>query len=221
MYIRLDFNNSDYILLFKQDIPAHRHRIIRAYHVELLQKISDSSFPVWPPEEIAEDVYKHFNLYIRKLFSVLNLKIDPDDLTPASRHHFCICTEPVGDSETYRPGLSLLEQLMGFSLKEVPPPDPNTPEYPTTGDEVLDVKVDLFLIFKRHAPKLWESHSLEELALMSRQANERMRDPNQESDKDWIDFKEAMEELPELFVQSKEAVLLKLEQLNICIPHAF
>jgi hypothetical protein len=86
---------------------------------------------------------------------------------------------------------------------------------------VLDVKVDLFLIFKRHAPKLWESHSLEELALMSRQANERMRDPNQESDKDWIDFKEAMEELPELFVQSKEAVLLKLEQLNICIPHAF
>jgi hypothetical protein len=53
MYIRLDFNNSDYILLFKQDIPTHRHRIIRAYHVELLQKISDSGFPVWPPEEIA------------------------------------------------------------------------------------------------------------------------------------------------------------------------
>ena len=62
---------------------------------------------------------------------------------------------------------------------------------------------------------------MEELALMSRQANERMRDPNQESDKGWADFKEAMEELPELFIQSKDAILLKLEQLNICIPHAF
>ena len=221
MYIRLDFNNSDYILLFKQDIPAHRHKIIRAYHVELLQKISDSGSSVWPPEEIAEGVYKHFNLYIRKLFSVLNLKIDPDDLTPVSRHYFCICTEPIGDGDTYRPGLSLLEQLMGFSLKEVPPPDPNAPEYPTTGDEVLDVKVDLFLIFKRHAPKLWESHSLEELALMSRQANERMRDPSQESDKDWTDFKEPVEELPELFTQSKEIIILRLQQLNIPVPYAF
>lgn len=219
MVICLEFNNSDYRLLFKHDIPASKHKIIRAYHIYLLEKIAASpDFPLWPPGNIPSEFY----FYIEKLFTILELNINPIDLTPISLHLFCICTEPVliGE-ESYRTGLSQLEQLMGFSLKEVPPPDPNAPEYPTTGDEILDVKVDLFLIFKRHAPKLWESHSLEELALMSRQANERMRDPNQESDKDWADFKEAEEQLPELFIQSKEIILLKLKQLSIPVPYAF
>lgn len=219
MYIRLDLNNFDFRLIFKHDIPASKHKIVRAYHVELLQRLSESGIDVWPPETAAPRIYNHdiFNLYIKRLFLALDLGLDPDDINPVSLHHFCICTEPTEE----RFGLSWLEQLMGFSIAPAAPPDPNAPQFPTTGDDVLDVKVDLFLIFKRHAPKLWESHSLEELALMSRQANERMRDPSEETDKDWQDFQpEQQEELP-LFVTNKDLILTKLQERNIPVPYDF
>ena len=216
-WTRLDFVDNHFQLLFKSDIPAIKHQRIRAYHLELLQELS--GMPVWPPDEVAEVLYKNFPLHYQKVGELLGLECDR--LTDESRHLLLVCTAPVGEDESVRPGLSQIEQLMGYSLEksaEVVVDDGR--EVPTTGDYVLDVKTDLYLIFKRHAPKLWEIHSLEECALLCKQANERMKDPDEaDNGKGWGKEVEVVDD--EIFLEKKEEILLGLSAIAVIPPEGF
>lgn len=221
-YVKLDFINGDFRLIFKEDISASRHRIIRAYHLELLQLISSSGYHVWPIEAAIDLYYlPRISRYIHLLFDALNFGINPEELLPTALHEFVVCTEPVGD----RPGLSQLEQLMGFTLAEEDSPaiaDTSTSaenkKIATTEDEILDIKVDIFLIFKRHAPDLWQEHSLEQLAKIAKQASERMKSADEIDDSDWQDFEITPEELPQVFVDNELLIIEELKKRNIPLP---
>ena len=219
-WIKLNFNDNNFLLLFKSDIPAIKHQKIRSYHLELLQELS--GMPVWPPEEVAEVLYKNFSIHYQKVTELLSVGCGSyvglcDRLTDESRHLLLVCTAPIGD----RPGLSQIEQLMGYSLEktaEVVVDDGRVA--PTTGDYVLDVKTDLYLIFKRHAPKLWEIHSLEECALLCKQANERMKDPDEADDgKGWTKKVEVADD--EIFLEKKQEILLGLSAIGVTPPEGF
>ncbi|PHJ64931.1 hypothetical protein VF04_03845 [Nostoc linckia z7] len=217
MWKRLDFIDGDFTLLFKSDIPGQLHLQIRAYHLELQQELS--GIPVWPVDEVSAVLYANFGKHYHKITELL--KLDCDRLTDESRHLLLVCSAPVGEGENFRPGLSYLEQLMGYSLEEKPmqstfigaPP-------PTTGDYILDVKTDLYLIFKRHAPKLWQTHSLEECALLCKQASERMKDPDEREEfTGWDKKTEVVDD--EIFLEKKLYILERLSAIGVIPPEGF
>lgn len=215
-FCRLDFNDLDFQLLFKSDIPATKHQRIRAYHLELLQQLS--GMPVWPPEEVGAVLYEHFSVYYQKVGELLGVKCDR--LTDESRHLLLVCTAPIGDEGEMRPGLSQIEQLMGYSLENKVEVALDGRVAPTTGNYVLDVKTDLYLIFKRHAPKLWEIHSLEECALLCKQANERMKDADDVDDsKGWGKKVDAVDD--ERFLEKKADIILALGAIGVTVPDGF
>lgn len=214
-WCRLDFVEGDFRLLFKSEIPGSKHQIIRAYHLELQQELS--GMPVWTPEEADTALYKIFAPYYRKVAELLG--IECDRLTQKSRHFLLVCTEPVCNDENLRPGLSFLEKLMGYSL-EAKVQQESKSSVPTTGDYVLDIKTDLYLIFKRHAPKLWKTHSLEECALLCRQANERMKDPDDIDDGEgWGKKVEVVDD--EIFLEKKQEIILGLNAIGVKVPEGF
>jgi len=213
---RLNFKDGDFKLLFKADIPGVKHQSIRAYHLELQTELS--GMPVWPPEEVATVLYENFAPYYQKVTQLLG--VECDRLTDESRHLLLVCTRPVGEGESLRPGLSFLEKLMGYSLEKTEPVTDIGKSVPTTGDYVLDVKTDLYLIFKRHAPKLWEMHSLEECALLCRQANERMRDPDEaDNEEGWEKKVEVVDDA--IFLEKKSEILLRLSAIGVIPPEGF
>jgi hypothetical protein len=213
---RLNFKDGDFKLLFKADIPGVKHQSIRAYHLELQTELS--GMPVWPPEEVATVLYENFAPYYQKVTQLLS--VECDRLTDESRHLLLVCTNPVGEGESLRPGLSFLEKLMGYSLEKTEPVTDSGKTAPTTGDYVLDVKTDLYLIFKRHAPKLWEMHSLEECALLCRQANERMRDPDEaDNEEGWEKKVEVVDDA--IFLEKKAEILLRLSVIGVIPPEGF
>ena len=216
-WTRLNFTDNDFQLLFKSDIPAIKHQKIRSYHLELLQELS--GMPVWPPDEAAQVLYETFPLHYQKLTELLELECDR--LTDESRHLLLVCTAPVGEGESIRPGLSQIEQLMGYSLEKSSVVVVDDGSFvPTTGNYVLDVKTDLYLIFKRHAPKLWEIHSLEECALLCKQANERMKDPDEADDgKGWGKKVDVVDD--EIFLEKKEEIVLRLSAIGVIPPEEF
>ncbi|MCC5616535.1 hypothetical protein LC605_15935 [Nostoc sp. CHAB 5836] len=115
-WTRLNFIDNDFHLLFKSDIPAIKHQKIRTYHLELLQELS--GMPVWPPDEVAEVLYNNFPIHYQKVVQLLGVKCDAvrgasgrvgglcQRLTHESRHLLLVCTAPVGEGESLRPGLS-------------------------------------------------------------------------------------------------------------------
>lgn len=219
--VKLNYQNGDFRILLKSDIPASKHRLVRAYLLEMHSAMAGKA--AWPIKEYAESLYRSYTPYYAKIFRLLGID-DFEHLTPSHRHFFLVCTEPV--EEYSRLGLCWLEQLMGFSYEPPSEPTPATNKAPppTTGDEALDVFVDLCLIFKKQAPLIWQSCSLEECALMCRQANDRMRDPEDTEAGEWIPDAENQELLtPEdgKFAQNKSLIVEKLTAMNLRLPDDF
>lgn len=220
-YWRLDFTDRDFKLIFPCQIPLTRHGIVRAYHLELLKAVQNLT--VWPPpddfDEDSWDLYPDFSLYYQKVMSLVDTSINCDRLLPSSRHLFLVCTEPLPYGEQMIPGLSGLEQLMGFTLpKHGEKPQPKDDSIPTTGDSVLDVKVDTFLVFKNRATRLIEEHSLDELCRMAKQAGDRMAQAKGE-DSDEKQVKEAEDD--EWFTSKKAMFLNRLKAMKIDVPSNF
>lgn len=221
-YWRLDFTDRDFKLIFPNQIPLTRHSSIRAYHLELLKAVQ--GLTVWPappddPDEDSWDLYPDFSLYYQKVIQLVDSSVNCSKLLPSSRHLFFICTEPMQYGEQLIPGLSGLEQLMGFSLPKFgEKPQPRDESVPTTGDSVLDVKVDIFLVFKNRATRLIEEHSLDELCRMAKQAGDRMAQAKGE-DSEEKQIKEAEDD--EWFTSKKAMFLNRLKAMRISVPSNF
>lgn len=215
---RLNYKDSgNFVLILPSHISLNKHKKIRSYHLELLSRLVN--FPVWSPEEVAFLLYDNFEIYYQKIFDVLDCGAKASEIDTIDLHLFLICTEPKGN----RPGLSFLEQMMGYRVEEEPSnednpstTDSNDTEIHSTGDSFLDVKVDSLLVFKNNAHLLWDCHSLEECAKMTIQASHRMRD-NSEDNSLWISDCESEDE--DDFLSIKDNIFQELNLLNIPTPN--
>lgn len=149
-------------------------RYIRIHHEVLRTAIAGRE--VWPPERVAAELYSSFKVYFQKLGGLFDPVINTDILDPIDRHLFFICTEPIElpQYQNLVPGLSGLEQLMGYKYADPSAPPSPEPEY-TTGNSELDILVDTLLIFKRNGYKLAQMMGLNDLSKCCVQANNRMR----------------------------------------------
>lgn len=222
LYWRLNFIDGDFTLVFP--ITLAKHPIVRGYHLELLK--AAQGLTVWPPppddpDEESWDLYPNFPRHYQKLMALIDSGVDCDRVLPSSRHLFFICTEPIQQVEgKLIPGLSGLEQLMGFSLPkpgdEAPKKDESSP---TTGNVVLDVKTDIYLVFKSRAPRLIEEHSLDELCRIAKQAGDRMQQAKEGEDDSEQEIKEAEDD--DWFKGKKAAILNRLKSFKIAVPSNF
>lgn len=188
-------------------------KLVYLYLQELRSAIG--AVVVWPAENVAQPIYSAYALHFRKLGAILNPPIDTDLLDPISRHHFFVCTEPVAVDwhDKPLPGLSGLEQLMGFAHS-----DPNverTQSATTTGDAELDVLVDTLLIFKGRGYQIAQMLGVEDLCKACKQANDRMRVASEDAestvpDEPWEENKD--------YLKQKDEINSQLQKLGIQMP---
>lgn len=188
-------------------------KLIRLYHIELQSSLAGIN--VWPPEDVADLIYSKLPRHFQKLGALFDPPIETDCLDPISRHQFFVCTDPVTipGYDKPVPGLSGLEQIMGFTHAD-PNAEPVKLEY-STGDPELDILVDSLLIFKDRGLKLAQMLSLEDLCKVCKQGNDRMRVDNSEgpSEKPEEPWKEN-----EKFVERKDRISQSLNDLGVWMP---
>lgn len=196
------------------------HRMVRLYHTELQKALVGEA--VWSPEEVASSLYARFKIYFQKLGALLNPPIETDALEPVDRHLFFVCTAPfqLPGSESWVPGLSGLEQLMGYSYGATKdavatPVEPTA----TTGDSDLDLLADTLLIFKRNALPLAQMLSLDELARTCRQANERMKAQQTEPEAANAPAEPWVENLQ--FLEERDRLAEEMRGMGVELPDGF
>lgn len=215
MYYRLDYQDGGFELIFP--LPVSQSRKVSAYHQELRSAIA--GVHVWP-EDLDSKIYPILKVYYENIAKFFD--IDPDKLTQSSRHNFFIATEPIEYNGQLIPGLSLLEKLLGYDYpKETLTKSDFTEEVVTTGDPNLDIIADAILIFK--VGGLENHYSLDELAKLCRQANERLRQAEESARGETKGGDENLEyeEQDEVFEKDKARIYNWLNNLNVFIPVEF
>lgn len=217
---RLNYTDGDFVLIESPSLLNCDRT--RSYHLELHKALEGLS--VWPPEESDEQIYPKFKLYYQKLGEMLTPPIDCDRLLPESRHKFFVCTDPVEHEGRMLPGLSGLEQIMGYSYstERGEPPDK------TTGDVTLDILTSVVLTFKGGSGiALAKRYSREDLVKMVNYAGQLLK-ASTDSEDDSKDSKEiykapaaAIEPDDPILVQNREEILVKLRSLGIHPPDGF
>ena len=215
MHFRLDYQNGDFTLVFPLSIQQSRK--VSAYHKELRRMIS--GVHIWP-EEIDSKMYPILKLYYQKIGVFFD--VNPELLTQSSRHNFFIATEPIEYKGQLIPGLSFLEQLLGYAYPKEEISEGQTSEpIITTGDQNLDIITDAILIFKIGG---LESHySLDELAKLCKQANDRLKQAEESARGETRGGDENLESeaLDDDFVKDKSRLYNWLTNLGIKVPAEF
>lgn len=166
--------------LLIQGIPLGIYHLIAAYHAALMAQARRVTL-YWEPE-CDRYLYTSFSNYYHAIAQRLSDSFDPAILTPASRHRFFIASEPVphpADSTQTLPGLSQIEQLLGMSYSKPSPPTTGIPAPAiaeiTTGDRVLDLITDTYLIFEGAATAIIDRFDAETVGKMIRHKCDRQR----------------------------------------------
>lgn len=214
----LRFADGNYVIVLPPPLLDCNHqfhsRLVRLHHLELHQAVAGQI--VWPPEEVATTIYNAHSRYFQKVGALLTTAVDTDLLEPISRHLFFVCTDPLTHPElkTIVPGLSQLEQLMGYGYSSgEPQPEP----IHTTGNPELDVLVDSLLIFKQRALPLAQMLSLQDLSKACKQANDRMKASTDQADNPAPTVESPWEE-PERYKSNKESIDAQIKAWNIWKP---
>lgn len=218
----MNFLDGDFVLIESPSLLDCDR--IRAYHLALHQTLTGLN--VFPALEADAVLYPQFKLYYQKLGNMMNPVVDCDRLTPESRHEFFVCTEPVEHGEQRLPGLSGLEQLMGFSYNTEAGEEPDK----TTGDINLDILTSVVLSFKGGSGiALAKRYSRESLVKMCNYAGQLLKSSTEEDDaKDKnksltsrVIFKAEVEADDPILVQNREEILAQLRSLNVNPPLGF
>lgn len=214
----------------------HLSPLIREYHLQLLQslhpKSEDEKIEIWPPERVAEEIYENLRPCFWKVTALLEQdfyqrwgveqKIDCDRLDPVGRHLFFVCTTPFEHpSRGFVPGLSGLEQLMGYVYLDAPSDDGQVQDHksstPTTGSLELDALVDTLLIFKGRGHQLARFLSRDECIKACIQASARMQ-PDQQNQE--VEETEPWKDHPD-FLERKSEILAALQEIGVNPPADF
>lgn len=215
MHYRLDYADDDFVIVFP--LPIKESRKVAAYHQALRSAIAGRH--VWP-EESDSILFPAFKRYYQKIAGFFD--IDTDRLTPISRHHFFIATEPIEYKNQKIPGLSYLEKLLGYDYpSETPSEQPTQEKIITTGDLNLDVITDAILIFKIGG--LENYYSLNELVKICKQANERLKQAEElaRGEAKGGDENLETEVQDEDFVKEKARLYNWLTNLGVSVPVEF
>lgn len=147
---RLEFDDRSFILvkappMLSPDGITAEHAEVRAYHLELLNRVRalDGFYFVHADSVL----FGHYEAYYQAIADRLEPAFKAADLTPLSRHHFFIATDPIPNP--FNPpeqvvGLPELERLMGY---DYPEPDNLSADEPalTSGNEDMDLLASLSL----------------------------------------------------------------------------
>lgn len=214
MHYRLDYQDGDFVIVFP--LPIQKSRRVSAYHQELRNAIA--GLHVWP-EELDSKIYPVLKTYYKKIAHFFGF--NSDLLTQNSRHHFFIATEPIQYKEQLIPGLSLLEKLLGY---DYPKEDRVTTDIEcviSTGDPNLDIIADAILIFK--VGGLENHYSLDELAKLCKQANDRLKQAEElaKGETKGGDENLEFEPLDEDFVKDQSRLYNWLTNLGVVVPTEF
>ena len=199
--------------------PTVRHKLVRAYHNELLSQISGMECH---PSSADAIIYPKFKKYYQKIFEFLfsTLKLSTDALEPISRHRFFICSEPVEINGQMVLGLPELSKLMGYSLNQTT----DTPAQKDDFDPITKLTADILLIFKGRARWLLENYGVGELNQIAIAASNRLaeaQDYNNEQPNGHrvvtppktLNIKD-----PEELARSKGAIASQLQDLDVPLP---
>ena len=215
-HFRLDYQDGDFTLVFP--LPIKESRKVAVYHQELRGAVA--GLHVWP-EDLDSKLYPLLKIYYHKI--AVFFEINPDQLTQESRHHFFIATEPIEYKNQLIPGLSLLEKLLGYDYPKEDASElvKSSEEIITTGDPSLDIIADAILIFKIGG--LENHYSLDELAKLCKQANERLKQAEESARGETKGGDENLESeaLDEDFVKDKSRLYNWLTNLGIAVPVEF
>lgn len=216
MNFRLDYEDGDFVLVFP--LPIQESRRVDAYNSEFRKAIEQ--YHIYP-ERFDEVLYPKFRIYYQKIAGFFN--INSDKLTRISRHHFFVATEPIEYNNNLIPGLSYLQQLLGYNY---PSPTLETKDIEgqtliTTGDPNLDIVADALLIFK--VAGLENYYSLNELSKLCKQANDRLKqaEDSARGENKSGDENLASEIIDEDFAKHKARLYNWLINLGVDVPQGF
>jgi hypothetical protein len=188
--------------------------------IRLHEKQVQEGMKIYPFNEADAKIYSALGYYYEAVSRLVNPLIIVPRLTPKSRHEFFICTDPVKHpyEDVMLPGMSGLEQLMGFNYSFG---ERHEPEH-TTGDINLDVLTGVVLSFKKNALPLASMLGVDDLSQMVGHANWLMT-PKEERDKGKkatptkikavVDDKE--------FQRLKPLIMERLEEFGAIVPPGF
>lgn len=219
MNFRLDYDDGAFIIVFPLSIRESRK--LMAYYLEFRKAIANSHVY---PETLDDVLFPRFKFYYQRISQFFGFT--PEKLTQISRHHFFVATEPFQYKGETVPGLSYLQRLLGYdypneSSNSSSSIDTQHREIISTGDPNLDIVADALLIFK--VGGLENYYSLEELAKLCKQANERLRQAEElarEESKGGDENLES-ESLDEDFVKNKARLYNWLVNLGVDVPVEF
>lgn len=210
MYQQIDFTDGNFEMVL---LPMVQHPL-----VSVLRDRMRLQFPAqmsWHPE-MDSLLYNRLVIYYQKIAACLVPTFDVDRLTPVSRFRFFICSEPIETEHGYLPGLSQLDQLLGYSYNH-PIADPNKPAKAviTSGNPIVDLTAELLLVLKSDARWLMEQYSVEFLSQMLTQMAQR-QDPEAQQ-------RLQKEKDQEYFERANVDTALKehYEKLGIPVPNDF
>lgn len=153
-----------------------QHRHVREMHLILLNKarnVNNWWLPFADPIFYSDNTFK--DLYCT-IGALMNPPMSEDELTvmPSDvRHSFFIATEPVEHPGLKQmvPGLSILEQLMGFRYEKS-----TEKTWVTSGDSLIDLHADLLICFGADGTRhLTENYGVQYLWELVRQYSDRQR----------------------------------------------
>ena len=170
--------------------------IVRAYHLELLSLVQ--RFEYWYLEAADSVLFDEHRYYYQAIANHLTPMIDVTLLTAQSRHRFFVATEPakLPDGKTV-PGMSQLEQLMGFSYPKPGKVTSSLEAVATTGDYCLDVEASLLLFRPAEAQWLRQAFSPTQLSAIITYANQQssqdgeVSEAQQEADREFMERNQA------------------------------
>lgn len=218
---RIDYSDGDFTLMESPSLFACDR--LRAYHLELHKALEGLS--VWPPE-VDEVIYPQFKQYYQKVGDLLLPRVECDRLLPTSRHAFFVCTDPIKHPKTEQslPGLSGLEQIMGYSYHQDSGGEEGDKSLKGTGDPTLDILTSAVLIFKAGGIALAKRYSREDLVKMCVYANELQKLPD-DKDKQKKEIAKKFEYVNEvvevddpIFAENKVKIVEGLLRLGIPLP---
>ena len=215
LHFRLNYQTGNFILVFP--VAIRESRKLSAYLLDL--KNSIAGLHIYP-EKMDDYLFPRFRYHYLKIAHFF--EFDPDQLTQESRHHFFIATEPITYREQLIPGLSLLEQLLGYKYPEDGTDSKLLPqELITTGDLALDIIADAILIFK--VGGLENHYSLDDLAKLCKQANDRLKQAEELAKGETIGGDENLENEPldDDFVKDRSRLYNWLINFGVSVPMEF
>lgn len=160
----MDFGGCAFLVTAPEFLPLHLE--IRALHLELLER-ARASTEAWYEDLADELLWLQHEVFYRAIGDAMG--IVPSELSAPDRHQLFIATEPIEHQGQSLPGLSWLEQLMGYEYDLRGLTSGSSPL--TSGDGDADLIAACHLILGDNAIPYMERFSRPKLLKILEQCN--------------------------------------------------